>query len=130
MGFQKRTLSKACAMSALPPKADIAARDRDVRFVPNSGVPYRGARDLADVRFTPAPWLFFARIGQELAQFIKQLAWLIGLAALRQHPFDLLIEAAIILLGLRHQPTVQLLGGPDGNGHAIRLLHHSLILPT
>jgi hypothetical protein len=39
-----------------------------------------------------------------------------------------LIEAAIILLGLRHQPTVQLLGRPDGNGHAIRLLHHSLIL--
>jgi hypothetical protein len=72
--------------------------------------------------------LFFARIGQELAQFIKQLAWLIGLAALHQHPFDLLIEAAIILLGLRHQPTVQLFVGPDGNGHAIRLLHHSLIL--
>jgi hypothetical protein len=31
---QKRTFSKVCAMSALPPKADIAGRHLDVRFVP------------------------------------------------------------------------------------------------
>jgi hypothetical protein len=31
---QKRTLKRACPMSALPPKADIAGRQLDVRFVP------------------------------------------------------------------------------------------------
>jgi hypothetical protein len=31
---QKRTLPSAGAMSALPPKADIAGRQLDVRFVP------------------------------------------------------------------------------------------------
>ena len=30
----KRTFSELCAMSALPPKADIAERRRHVRFVP------------------------------------------------------------------------------------------------
>jgi hypothetical protein len=30
---QKRTLGRLYTMSALPPKADIAERDRDVRFV-------------------------------------------------------------------------------------------------
>jgi hypothetical protein len=33
---QKRTLQDEFAMSALPPKADIAERDRDVRFVPEA----------------------------------------------------------------------------------------------
>ena len=31
---QKRTFGPFIAMSALPPKADIAGRDEDVRFVP------------------------------------------------------------------------------------------------
>jgi hypothetical protein len=31
---QKRTFLRAVAMSAIHPKADIAERDRDVRFVP------------------------------------------------------------------------------------------------
>jgi hypothetical protein len=31
---QKRTFSRSIAMSALPPKADIAQRGLDVRFVP------------------------------------------------------------------------------------------------
>jgi hypothetical protein len=31
---QKQTWRGEFAMSALPPKADIAERDRDVRFVP------------------------------------------------------------------------------------------------
>jgi hypothetical protein len=35
---QKRTFGPFIAMSALPPKADIAERDRDVRFVPKDGV--------------------------------------------------------------------------------------------
>jgi len=30
----KRTFLELCAMSALPPKADIAERDHHVRFVP------------------------------------------------------------------------------------------------
>jgi hypothetical protein len=30
----KRTLSDFVGMSALPPKADMAQHDRDVRFVP------------------------------------------------------------------------------------------------
>ena len=30
----KRTFGKVRVMSALPPKADMAQRDRDVRFVP------------------------------------------------------------------------------------------------
>ena len=33
---QKPTLQCVCAMSALPPKADIAERDRHVRFVPKA----------------------------------------------------------------------------------------------
>jgi hypothetical protein len=35
---QKQTLTPAQAMSALPPKADIAERDRNVRFVPGADV--------------------------------------------------------------------------------------------
>jgi hypothetical protein len=31
---QKRTLDRRLLMSALPPKADIGGRERDVRFVP------------------------------------------------------------------------------------------------
>jgi hypothetical protein len=31
---QQPTFSEVCAMSALPPKADIGERDDDVRFVP------------------------------------------------------------------------------------------------
>jgi hypothetical protein len=31
---QKRTFSEVCVMSAIPPKADIAERDRHVRIVP------------------------------------------------------------------------------------------------
>ncbi len=30
----KRTFSEVCAMSALPPKADIEGRELNVRFVP------------------------------------------------------------------------------------------------
>jgi hypothetical protein len=33
---QKRTFSRSVAMSALPPKADIAERGYDVRFVPKA----------------------------------------------------------------------------------------------
>jgi hypothetical protein len=39
---QKQTLPSVDAMSALPPKADIAQRVRDVRFLPKEDV--RGAR--------------------------------------------------------------------------------------
>jgi hypothetical protein len=35
---QKRTLWKVCAMSALPPKADVAKRRGDVRFVPKADI--------------------------------------------------------------------------------------------
>jgi hypothetical protein len=35
---QKRTLKRLKPMSALPPKADIAERDRNVRFVPKAEV--------------------------------------------------------------------------------------------
>jgi hypothetical protein len=35
---QKRTLGRLYTMSALPPKADIAERDWDVRFVPKAEV--------------------------------------------------------------------------------------------
>jgi hypothetical protein len=41
---QKRTLKRLVPMSALPPKADIAGRQLDVRFVPQA--------DIADI----APW--------------------------------------------------------------------------
>ena len=34
----KRTLRLVSPMSALPPKADIAERDEDVRFVPISDI--------------------------------------------------------------------------------------------
>ena len=34
----KRTFSEVCAMSALPPKADIAERKKDVRFVPKADI--------------------------------------------------------------------------------------------
>src|SRR5215469_16809109 len=35
---QKRTLQCILVMSALPPKADIAERDRHVRFVPKADI--------------------------------------------------------------------------------------------
>jgi hypothetical protein len=35
---QKRTLRRVCVMSALPPKADIESRSRDVRFVPKADI--------------------------------------------------------------------------------------------
>ena len=35
---QKRTFSEVCAMSALPPKADIGTQPRDVRFVPKADI--------------------------------------------------------------------------------------------
>jgi hypothetical protein len=35
---QKQKFSKVCAMSALPPKADISGRDRNVRFVPKADI--------------------------------------------------------------------------------------------
>jgi len=34
----KRTFLEVCVMSALPPKADIADRDHNVRFVPKAGI--------------------------------------------------------------------------------------------
>jgi hypothetical protein len=42
----KRTFSKVSAMSALPPKADIAGRQLNVRFVPKADIALR----LAPVR--------------------------------------------------------------------------------
>ena len=41
----KRTSDCRCVMSALPPKADIAERDRHVRFVPKADI--RSARQPA-----------------------------------------------------------------------------------
>jgi hypothetical protein len=38
---QKRTFLEVCAMSALPPKADIPKRDEDVRFVPIADIQTR-----------------------------------------------------------------------------------------
>jgi hypothetical protein len=35
---QKRTFECVCAMSALPPKADIRQGKRDVRFVPQADI--------------------------------------------------------------------------------------------
>jgi hypothetical protein len=35
---QKRTFSNVCAMSPLPPKADIAGRQLDVCFVPKADI--------------------------------------------------------------------------------------------
>jgi hypothetical protein len=35
---QKQTLQCFCAMSALPPKADIGTQLRDVRFVPKADI--------------------------------------------------------------------------------------------
>jgi hypothetical protein len=35
---QKQTWRPAISMSALPPKADIAERDQDVRFVPEADI--------------------------------------------------------------------------------------------
>jgi hypothetical protein len=36
---QKQTFSRSVAMSALPPKADIAECEYDVRFVPIADIP-------------------------------------------------------------------------------------------
>jgi len=35
---QKQTFSEVCAMSALPPKADITAAQTNVRFVPKADI--------------------------------------------------------------------------------------------
>jgi hypothetical protein len=45
---QKQTLGQVRAMSALPPKADIAARLSDVRLTSNNG--HQSLRQLGDVR--------------------------------------------------------------------------------
>ena len=45
----KRTSHYACVMSTLPPKADIAQHERDVRFVPKADID----ECLGHVRFTP-----------------------------------------------------------------------------
>ena len=39
---QKQTLAHVGVMSALPPKADIAERARDVRFVPKADIARAG----------------------------------------------------------------------------------------
>ena len=41
---QKQTLRHVIGMSALPPKADIAEHDRDVRFVPRADIPRCGTK--------------------------------------------------------------------------------------
>jgi hypothetical protein len=43
----KRTLSDISGMSALPPKADIAERHSDVRFVPKTDMRPSGGANLA-----------------------------------------------------------------------------------
>ena len=40
----KRTFSKVCAMSALPPEADIDRHDWNVRFVPKADIVRCGER--------------------------------------------------------------------------------------
>jgi len=46
----KRTFSELCAMSALPPKADIAERRRHVRFVPLAVIFHSGTTGRPDNR--------------------------------------------------------------------------------
>jgi hypothetical protein len=43
---QKRTFFEVCAMSALPPKADIVEQGRDVRFVPKADKVHRSNRNV------------------------------------------------------------------------------------
>ena len=57
---QKQTFSQLCAMSALPPKADIAETDWDVRFVPIADITgLLGQRERAamEARLDRVPWL-------------------------------------------------------------------------
>ena len=63
--------------------------------------------------------LFLTHLRQQPAQLIEQRRGLVGFAALRQQPFDLLIEAALVLLGLRYEPAVQFPAGPDRDGHGL-----------
>ena len=44
---QKRTWRDQIAMSALPPIADIAERDRNVRFVPEADIAFVPEADIA-----------------------------------------------------------------------------------
>jgi len=67
--------------------------------------------------------LFLTHLRQQPAQLIEQRRGLVGFAALRQQPFDLLIEAALVLLGLRYEPAVQFPAGPDRDCHALGLRH-------
>jgi len=48
---QKQTLRRVCAMSALPPKADMVQQDRNVRFVPKADIPGRFPSDTLSVRW-------------------------------------------------------------------------------
>jgi hypothetical protein len=61
---QKRTLDCRLLMSALPPKADIAGRQSDVRFVPKADIGClirlprrRGQEAITGCQF-PVPWQF------------------------------------------------------------------------
>jgi hypothetical protein len=49
---KKRTSTDVGRMSALPPKADIAECDGDVRFVPKADI---GPNQLIDEDYVPAP---------------------------------------------------------------------------
>ena len=78
---QKRTLECVRAMSALPPKADIEARSRNVRFASarHSSARSRSFLDLAGAQIvTSAPnvasYLNLAQIYDGLAEQQEQLA--------------------------------------------------------
>ena len=51
---QKQTFRYVRPMSALPPKADIAQRDWDVRFVPKADIPH--CRKSASIRSLRRRW--------------------------------------------------------------------------
>jgi hypothetical protein len=67
--------------------------------------------------------LFLAGLRQQLAQFVEQRPGLVDFTALRQQPFDLMVEAALVFLGLRYEPAVLIPAGPDRYGHAVNLRH-------
>src|SRR5262252_9268767 len=55
---QKRTFVQVCAMSALPPEADIGVMSSDVRFVPKADI----SKDASEwLQRRPARWLVAAR---------------------------------------------------------------------
>ena len=58
---QKRTFSEVCVMSALPPKADMAQHDCDVRFVPKA--------DKCTAAYLPACWRLI------LTQLVERLEY-------------------------------------------------------